>query len=69
MKNDSEMNKLKGLIDTCIKEFGYTDVKVIPSSSIIGSTQSLQQIKQMWKTKFIIVKILLYTIMQKQNTI
>lgn len=40
MKNDSEMNKLKGLIDTCIKEFGYTDVKVIPSSSIIGSTQS-----------------------------
>lgn len=39
-KSDSEMNKLKGLIDTCIKEFGYTNVKVIPSSSIVGSTQS-----------------------------
>lgn len=40
MKSDSEMNKLKGLIDNCIKEFGYTNVKVVPSSSIIGSTQS-----------------------------
>ncbi len=40
IKSDSEMNKLKGLIDTCIKEFGYTNVKVIPSSSIVGSTQS-----------------------------
>lgn len=40
VKSDSEMNKLKGLIDTCIKEFGYTNVKVIPSSSIVGSTQS-----------------------------
>ncbi len=40
MKNDSEMNKLKSLIDTCVKEFGYTNVKVIPNSSIVGSTQS-----------------------------
>lgn len=40
MKSDSEMNKLKSLIDTCIKEFGYTNVKVISNSSIVGSTQS-----------------------------
>lgn len=40
MKNDSEMDKLKGLIDACIKKFGYTNVKVIPNSSIVGSTQS-----------------------------
>lgn len=40
MKSDSEMTKLRNLIDTCIKEFGYTNVKVVPSSSIVGSTQS-----------------------------
>ncbi len=40
IKSDSEMNKLKGLIDACIQEFGYTNVKVIQSSSIVGSTQS-----------------------------
>ena len=40
MKSDSEMSKLRNLIDTCIKEFGYTNVKVVPSSSIVGSTQS-----------------------------
>ena len=40
MKSDSEMSKLRYLIDTCIKEFGYTNVKVVPSSSIVGSTQS-----------------------------
>lgn len=40
IKNDSEMNKLKGLIDACIKEFGYTNVKIIPSGSIVSSTQS-----------------------------
>lgn len=40
MKSDSEMTKLRNLIDTCIKKFGYTNVKVVPSSSIVGSTQS-----------------------------
>lgn len=40
MKSDSEMCKLKSLIDTCIKEFGYTNVKVVPNSSIVGTTQS-----------------------------
>ena len=40
MKSDSEMSKLRNLIDTCINEFGYTNVKVVPSSSIVGSTQS-----------------------------
>lgn len=40
IKSDSEMNKLKGLIETCINEFGYTSVKVVSSSSIVGSTQS-----------------------------
>lgn len=40
MKSDSEMAKLRNLIDTCINEFGYTNVKVVPSSSIVGSTQS-----------------------------
>lgn len=36
-KSDSEISKLKGLIESCIKEFGYTNVKLVQSSSIINT--------------------------------
>lgn len=39
-KSDSEMNKLRELIESCIKEYGYTNVKIVQSSSIINNTQS-----------------------------
>lgn len=40
MRSDSEMKTLKKLIDTCIIEFGYTNVKVVENSDIVGSTQA-----------------------------
>lgn len=32
-KDSNEMTKLKGLIDTCIKELGYKNVKLVPYNS------------------------------------
>lgn len=34
IKDNQEMNKLKSLIDTCISEFGYKNVKVMQDSSL-----------------------------------
>ena len=34
IKDNQEMNKLKSLIDTCIGEFGYKNVKVMQDSSL-----------------------------------
>lgn len=38
-KSDSEMSKLRGLIDTCLKELGYTNVNIIASNSKLENTQ------------------------------
>lgn len=37
VRDDAEMSKLKSLIDTCISEFGYTNVKVVQDSSLARS--------------------------------
>ncbi|MCR5146375.1 MAG: hypothetical protein K6B70_03395, partial [Clostridia bacterium] len=37
IRDDAEMSKLKSLIDTCIKEFGYTNVKIVQDSSLAQS--------------------------------
>lgn len=37
IRDDAEMSKLKSLIDTCISEFGYTNVKIIQDSSLAQS--------------------------------
>lgn len=39
-KSDSEMTKLRELIDTCIKEMGYTNVKVVPSNTKPNNAQA-----------------------------
>lgn len=37
VRDDAEMSKLKSLIDTCISEFGYTNVKIVQDSSLARS--------------------------------
>lgn len=39
-KSDSEMTKLRGLIDTCINEMGYTNVKVVPNNTKPSNAQA-----------------------------
>lgn len=37
IRDDAEMGKLKSLIDTCISEFGYTNVKIVQDSFLARS--------------------------------
>lgn len=37
VRDDAEISKLKSLIDTCISEFGYTNVKIVQDSSLARS--------------------------------
>ncbi len=56
MKSDSEMSKLRNLIDTCIKEFGYTNVKVVPSTAKVTYSSSNTKVATVSSTGKIVAK-------------
>ena len=62
-KNPQEMAKLRGLLESAIQEFGYTDVKLIEDSSVVSNRYFTANRTNAQNVQ----KVFQYTIMQKQN--